>query len=312
MVNKPNLFIPGAAKSGTSSLHNYLNLHPDIFMSKVKEPHYFSHESKYKNPEGKREYYSLFKEAENFKYKGESSTGYMVFSESLQRIKSDIINPKFIFILRNPIDRVYSHYWWLRGMGYEAKDFKEAFLYDKDQIPTPESKEGMGYKKYYYWGLYGKHLKRYYDIFSSSDIFIITTRSLKSDPLSTLNRCFNFLDVKKLDSLSDIETNKTILLNNPKLYQKIKGILLPGNLLNNYLGGIHKKVLSKRTRNYIFDKLNIILDKFTKINSKEKKYPPLSKEDRKWVANFYYEDIKLLKQITGRQFSEWEDFNHIK
>jgi hypothetical protein len=53
-------------------------------------------------------------------------------------------------------------------MGYEAKDFKEAFLYDKDQIPTPESKEGMGYKKYYYWGLYGKHLKRYYDIFSSS------------------------------------------------------------------------------------------------------------------------------------------------
>ena len=44
---KPNLFIPGAAKSGTSSLHNYLNKHPDIFMSESKEPHFFSHTTKY-------------------------------------------------------------------------------------------------------------------------------------------------------------------------------------------------------------------------------------------------------------------------
>lgn len=254
----------------------------------------------------------MFEEAENFKYKGESSTGYMVFPESLQRINNDITNPKFIFILRNPIDRVYSHYWWLMGMGYETKEFKEAFLYDKDQIPTPESKEGMGYKKYYYWGLYGEHLKKYYDIFPTSDIFIITTKSLKEDALSTLNRCFKFLDIKELNRLNDIETNKTIILNNPKFYQKIKRILIPGNFLNNYLGGIHKKVMSKKTRSYIVNKLNIILDKFTKINSKEKKYPVLSKEDREWVANFYYEDVKLLKQVTGRQFSEWEDFSHIK
>lgn len=74
MSNEPNLFIIGAMKSGTSSLHNYLSSHPDIFMSQVKEPMHFSREDMWSK--GNDDYLGLFADAKNEKYLGESSTEY--------------------------------------------------------------------------------------------------------------------------------------------------------------------------------------------------------------------------------------------
>ncbi|HEY9134269.1 MAG TPA: hypothetical protein VIM85_00570, partial [Pseudomonadales bacterium] len=78
----PNLFIPGSAKSGTSSLHEYLNQHPDISMSSEKEPHFFCIK---RNKKEAFEYEKLFENEK--KYRGESSTGYMVFHGVPERIK---------------------------------------------------------------------------------------------------------------------------------------------------------------------------------------------------------------------------------
>ena len=72
----PNLFIPGAGKSGTSSLHKYLNQHPDIYMSKNKEPHFFCHDDFNSKWEA---YLQFYQEGIDKRYRGESSTGYMVF-----------------------------------------------------------------------------------------------------------------------------------------------------------------------------------------------------------------------------------------
>ena len=94
---KPNLFIPGAGKSGSSSLHNYLKLHPDIYMSELKEPHFFSHDENYFSKTQTEKYYELFKNGKKYKYRGESSTGYMVFPHVIDRIKMDKKKPKFIF-----------------------------------------------------------------------------------------------------------------------------------------------------------------------------------------------------------------------
>ena len=104
----PNLFIPGAAKSGTTSLHELLDLHPNISMSCVKEPHFWTRlefENFTKKDIGN--YLSLFDEKKNAKYRGESSTGYMVFPSFIEHLKQHYDSqPKFIFILRNPIDVV--------------------------------------------------------------------------------------------------------------------------------------------------------------------------------------------------------------
>ena len=114
---KPNLFIPGAAKSGTTSLHNLLDQHPEICMSSVKEPGYWKNEKfkDFKNIE-KENYLNLFMKS-NHKIFGESTTAYMYYDSFINNINSNYkVSPKFIFILRNPIDRFNSHFWCIKGL----------------------------------------------------------------------------------------------------------------------------------------------------------------------------------------------------
>ena len=98
---KPDFFIPGAAKSGTSTLHNLLNTHPEISMSRNKEPVYWNNKSFDKfNDFEKNRYEKMFDM--NAKIKGESTTSYMYYDSYLKNIKKNYEkSPKFIFILRN-------------------------------------------------------------------------------------------------------------------------------------------------------------------------------------------------------------------
>ena len=308
MIIKPNLFIPGAAKSGTSALHDCLNQHPNIYMTTIKEPHFFSHNEKYYNK--KDWYYSLFKGKSCYKIRGESSTGYMVFPNVIKRIKKDIKDPKFIFILRNPIDRIYSHYYWLKGFGYENLNFREAFLNDNDIEPNFKKDNPMGYKYYYQWGLYGKWINRFYDNFNSKNIFIITNEEFKNNFLNTLNRCFNFLEVKNLDKAECIISNKTLLLKNPNIYNFFKKILPSMLKIEQCLGlkNINSKIIGDKRRKKISFFINNLINKFVNINAKKGVYPPLKEQDRKYIAEFYLKDVDLLKKITKKHFNEWKDF----
>ena len=128
---KPDFFIPGFAKSGTSSLHDLLNTHPDISMSKVKEPVYWNNKSfdTFNDFEIVR-YSDLFEK--NTKIKGESTTSYMFYDSFIKNInKFYKKSPKFIIILRNPIDRFISHVNWMNGLGLEKKDINEVVMDEK-------------------------------------------------------------------------------------------------------------------------------------------------------------------------------------
>jgi len=221
----PNLFIPGAAKSGTSALHTYLNQHPDIYMSKVKEPHFFSHEDRFSK--GIREYGKLFEDGKDFPIRGESSTGYMVFPKVIERIQRYIKDPKFIFVLRNPIDRAYSHYWWLRGLGFEKRSFREAILADMNEEPDPENYASRfgNYKYYFQFGCYTKWVRRFLDAFGQNAIHIITTEQLHKAPLSALNICCSFLEINEYEHLDEVISNKTILLKQPYVYHFVTALL---------------------------------------------------------------------------------------
>ena len=85
-MNKPNLIIVGAAKSGTTSLHHYLDQHDEIFMSKHKEPHFLINKEVGVNeiPNGinnYKDYLRLFENTKSYKYRGESSVMYLQFPE---------------------------------------------------------------------------------------------------------------------------------------------------------------------------------------------------------------------------------------
>lgn len=120
----PNLFIPRAGKSGTSSLHGYLNLHPMVCTFSVKEPLYFAIENRYKN--GCELHNGIFSDCrEKLLYYGESSTTYSLWKPALKRIKRDLESPKIILLMRKPVERLLSHYNWLWALGLEKRSLIE-------------------------------------------------------------------------------------------------------------------------------------------------------------------------------------------
>jgi len=124
---RPNLFIIGAMKSGTSSLHAYLDAHPDIFMSRQKEPGYFLKEFTWGR--GEDWYLSLFEGGESCRYRGESSTHYTKlprFQGAAERLAEHCPDARLIYLMRDPIERIISHYWHMVMSHDEDRPMLEA------------------------------------------------------------------------------------------------------------------------------------------------------------------------------------------
>lgn len=297
----PNLFIPGAAKSGTTSLHELLDIHPDICMSSNKEPVYWN-SFEFNNFDcKKKEWYSNLFSNKDAAFFGESTTSYLYYNNFITNVKANYKNdPKFIFILRNPIDRCFSHYWWMIGLGLEKSNFKNAIETDINRSFKPYKY----YPDYYYhFGLYAKWLTPFFENFDRKNIKIITLDSLKSHRIKTLNECFNFLGVKKLPEVPEIISNKTYKLKYPWVFHFIKKTSLGKYKYTK----VAKYIISKQHIETIRDKLRDI--SFLK-NSKTYNYPKINKEERIWLKSLYQKDIALLKEITNLQFEEWTDFNN--
>ena len=297
---KPNLFIPGAAKSGTTTLHNLLNQHPEICMSSVKEPGYWKNEKfkDFKNIE-KENYLNLFMKSKH-KIFGESTTAYMYYDTFINNINSNYkVSPKFIFILRNPIDRFNSHFWWIKGLGLEKSNFQEALSKDQNN----EFKAYNYYPKYYFqFGLYAKWLKRFYNCFDRSNIKIIIFEDLINNQLKTANSCFEFLGLKKLNTISNHTSNQTTLLKNPQLYH-----FLNKSAIGKYsFTKIGKYFLPKKTINWIILNIKNNLKNWKKENVS---CPKLSKENRYELKALYFKDVSELKKLTEYNYKEWTDFN---
>lgn len=295
----PHFFIPGAAKSGTTSLHDLLDLHPDICMSVDKEPNYWSHlEFDQFNDKSKAKYASLFpnKKAKLF---GESTTAYMYIDSFIKNVKANFKDePKFIFILRNPIDRCYSHYWWMVGLGLETSDFKNAIENDVDNVFKPYDYYPM---HYYHFGLYAKWLNYFFENFEKENIKIITLDALISNRLKTLNECFEFLGVSTLIDIPELISNKTFKLKNPRIFHFIQ---------KTYSG----KYKYTKAAKYLIPRKQIenIREKLRKTNifksRKDFDYPKIANDDRIWLKSLYHSDVKKLKEMTNYPFEEWSDF----
>jgi len=204
---KPNLFIIGAARAGTTSLYNYLSQSPEIFMSYVKEPHYFSslfidYEELLRKPQKGKHYHtlffpddesylSLFDEAVHFKRIGEASPSYLYDEGAPRLIKKNVPDAKLIALLRDPVERAYSHFLQDVSNGKQSLDFYEALTED-----YARQEKGWGLSHLYVeLGFYYQQLKRYWDIFDPGQLLILPFDSLKNDLRNTLRKVAMFLGV---------------------------------------------------------------------------------------------------------------------
>lgn len=302
MKNKflPNLFIPGAAKSGTTTLHELLNLHPEISMSKVKEPVFWNNKKFEKYIEQDwLNYKKLF--VEKSKIYGESTTSYMYYNSFIDNINKNYKkSPKFIFILRNPIDRYNSHFWWMKGLGLEKNKIKNVL-----NIESQINFEEYDYypKNYFQFGLYSKWIQRFIDNFGLENIKVITLEKLILNRLDTINSCFDFLGLKKLESIPEKNSNKTTRIKYSFLYHFIRKSSI-GKMNYTKIGKIF---LSNKSIDRIKNKLKDII---TNWKTEEFEYEPLQSEHRHYLKDAgYYSDVEKLKEIFDYSFNEWKDFN---
>lgn len=189
--NAPNFFVLGAAKCGTTALHALLSRHPQIFMSKQKEPHFFDADTYFRK--GTAVYLrDHFRKANRYPIRGEATPQYFHMGESVAPrmqacLGSDL---KFLVILRDPVQRAWSHYLHLVRFGVEDCSFEEAL-----EVESERETARRRWKGYFADGLYARQLETWFKWYPRERFIVVLTEELLDDQDSLIKRVFGFLDV---------------------------------------------------------------------------------------------------------------------
>lgn len=233
-TNYPNLIVAGFTRCGTSSLHRYLSIHPDIFMSEKKELQYFNRDIRYFNQQ--EEYFANFSQSIH-KYKGESTPMYAHKAKydlknnlirtttniPIQRILNDIPNVKLLISIRNPIDRYIS--WHFKNYYKGKKLARDIFKHIKSELNDDSNVTGI------YVCKYKIHLIDIYNLVEPHQIKFLIFEEWIRDPISTMINIFNWLDIDPIvgnaDDYNPINTKDKYLKYNQnlsirRLYKKYK------------------------------------------------------------------------------------------
>ncbi len=280
----PNLIVIGAMKAGTTSLHYYLNQHPDIFMSKIKEPHFFVHDFNW--DKGIDWYKNLF--ITDKKICGESSQGYTKchIDKGVPKLMHSVIpDTKLIYIIRDPIDRILSHnIEHLYEVGETNIDLNEILLHDKDEHIIKTS-------------MYFYQIQAYLKYFKKEQLYILTLEDLKENRLQEMNKIFDFLGVKRLN-----DNNLFNFVKNKSEGRKMDSITLK-KIKNSKIKSFAKKILPKKMFNYAKNKI-------TKLNimKKELKKTALKPEVEAHLIEVFKNDVAALRDFTNKNFDNWRKY----
>lgn len=244
-----NLIVPGAAKSGTSSLHEALNKHPKISMSEQKEPHYFCRSEKYE--QGHNYHNSLFSPEGATEFFGESSTGYMICPDAIERIARDLTNPKIILLLRHPVTRTISHWKWRVKLGLETRPIIAAIKANGYGYDPEKPDNGYGYMSYLQFSEYSKYCPIWIEQFGKENCLTITTDDLGANFQNTMSKCFSFLDLDNFIFKSQVKSNETKnLVGRPKPFMTKIMSPLPSNIKKtSFYKNLRDSILRMQTSN---------------------------------------------------------------
>lgn len=286
---KVDFFVVGAARCGTTSLYNYLNQHPEIFLPNIKELNHFSGvESKehtdYKRPKNDQEYHTkiikspeiyreLFNKANQQQLKGDISPSYLSNRTTAQRIFEHNPEAKIIISLRNPVHRAFSHYAMNFGVGYDRHEsFEEALKAKREHI-------WGGGNSYLELSSYYELVKSYYDLFDKKNIHLIIFEDWIKSKEKALKEIFEFLSID-----SNIEIDHKTKHNVKVAYKNLKVL--------NFLRNKHiKRVIGFFGFNKTKDKIKSTLFKKGEFTIE------LSSDTEKELMEHFSSDIKNLEQL---------------
>lgn len=296
MMALPNFIVIGAEKAGTTSLDYYLQQHPQVCMSSIKEPRFFAPEfytTFYHGPRvGKRvtpmtqtEYEALFEDVSEALAIGEVSPQYLYLPDCCQRIAAALPEVRLVSVLRNPVDRAFSAYAYQRTCGYDLEhSFEEALALEPQRI----KEEWRPVWHYQALGFYFQQLQRFYAEFPSENIQVVLYDDLSADAIAFSQTVYQFLGV---DASFIPETSVKNISGQPK-NRKIHNLFNRDNSLKASLKILLPKNARKSLKQYIQTR-----------NTQPK--PTLDPETRQKLVTVYREDILKLQDLIDRDLSGW-------
>jgi hypothetical protein len=290
----PNFLILGAPRSGTTYLHRCLEEHPDVYMARLS----YSGDINFFNPNseisairyydrGIAWYEGLFDGRRHETAVGEKTAHYFADPEVPARIFAHIPEAKLVVVIRNPVERAYSNFWYSRGKLPSGLDFIEA-------CHSPAGRKLRLLES----GLYYQHLQRFLEFFPRDRIHIIVHDFLRSDPRAQLARLFDFLGVDSTFIPSSIDC-------------RINGAIGPGtNIYRIRAAGHHVKqhyrrafrMLKKLPTSWFEQYLGRRMSQI----SSNAGYPPMALADRRRLEAFFDEDnLEIGRHLSIDLQSMW-------
>lgn len=194
--------VAGTQKGGTTSLHKYLQKHPQAMMAKRKEPHFFDNEKHDWQNINYDLYHAYFKPNPKGKLVGEATPVYMYWNGAAERILKYNPKMKFIILLRDPVERAYSQWNMERDMKKEKLPFWEALLAEEQRAERAAPLQTRAFS-YLDRGYYAKQLKALWQVFPRQQTLVMKSTDLLNSPVEALARVSEFLEIRKF---KDVET----------------------------------------------------------------------------------------------------------
>lgn len=278
----PDFLLAGPPRAATTTLYQYLDQHPGIYMPPLKEPHFFTDRRQRTwrdddpDPDRREAYLQLFEAAGPDQLAGEASTSYLWYPEAAGRIRRYVPEARFVVPLRDPVERAWSHY--LKGWDRPDGDpsIREAIAGDVDLDGT-----------FLDASRYARHVRRYLETFGEDRVEVVLLPDLRRETERVLRRIVAFLGADP-DAVRAIDTD------------------LRANVHAEGLGPVASWVHTNRTlRRWARQALPLsarrwIVETFL-AGSGDK--PPLGEADRRALQQLYAPDLDELEELLGRDVS---------
>jgi hypothetical protein len=312
-VKIPNFFIAGAPKSGTTSLHAYLEQHPQIYMSPLKETFYFAPEVRAENftlTERERirreahdleeylrgdlrarrfgavisnwdDYLRLFRFARDEIAIGEATPHYLWSQTAAHNIAAQIPHAKIIIVLRNPVERAFSNYLHLLRVGATRRSFREQV---EANLRCTEQLIGLDWP-FLELGHYAQQIERYFKEFPREQIHISLYEELQGDPGRLLAELLGFLGVERGFRIDVSQRH-----NESQVPRSVPAYLLQRWPLLRKVARLTPRAVRSRARPLLLrSRASVTMDP----------------ADRAFLTDYYRDEIRALARLLNRDLSAW-------
>ena len=294
-MTKPDFFIVGAPRCGTTALYRYLSLHPEIFMPVHKEPQFFGSDLTHLHePLAQRDYLALFNGARPGQRAGEASTWYLYSRSAAQEIADFSPDARIIVMLRNPVEVMYSLHRELSFYGGETiLDFEEALAAEPDRMQGRRRGPSRRPEALYYRDAvrFAEQIERYLAVFGAERVRVIIYDDFVADTAAVYADTLRFLDVDPSFRPAFEVVNES---KRPRFAALQALVVRPPGPLARMIPTLRRLPLAHRIR-----------ERILLANSKSERRSPMRPELRRRLTAELTPEVERLEELLGRDLAAW-------